>query len=70
MKKNIHPNYTYITAICSCGNRIKIGSTLINDLNLDVCCQCHPFYTGKQRIVDTQGRVELFNRRFNINYGK
>ncbi|WWP01442.1 MAG: 50S ribosomal protein L31 [Candidatus Dasytiphilus stammeri] len=70
MKKNLHPNYTYITASCSCGNVLKVGSTLNNDLNLDVCCQCHPFYTGQQRIIDTQGRVELFNRRFNINSAK
>ncbi|WWO95274.1 MAG: 50S ribosomal protein L31 [Candidatus Dasytiphilus stammeri] len=66
MKKNIHPNYNFITATCSCGNIIKIRSTLKSNLFLDVCCQCHPFYTGKQRIIDTKGRVEKFNKRFNL----
>ncbi|WWP00146.1 MAG: 50S ribosomal protein L31 [Candidatus Dasytiphilus stammeri] len=66
MKKNIHPNYTLITATCSCGNLIKIRSTLKSNLFLDVCYRCHPFYTGKQRFIDTKGRVEKFNRRFNL----
>ncbi|WWO98669.1 MAG: 50S ribosomal protein L31 [Candidatus Dasytiphilus stammeri] len=67
MKKNIHPNYTPITATCRCGNIIQIKSTLKANLTLDVCCKCHPFYTGKQRIIDTRGRVERFKRRFNIS---
>lgn len=66
MKTGIHPNYTEITATCSCGNVIKTRSTVGKDLNLDVCGNCHPFYTGKQRVVDTGGRVERFNKRFNI----
>lgn len=64
MKSNIHPSYAEITATCSCGNVIKTGSTCSRNLALDVCNQCHPFYTGKQRIVDTGGRVERFNKRF------
>lgn len=66
MKKGIHPEYTEITATCSCGNVIKTRSTVGKNLSLDVCSNCHPFYTGKQRVVDTGGRVERFNKRFSI----
>ncbi|AKO45795.1 50S ribosomal protein L31 [[Haemophilus] ducreyi] len=66
MKQGIHPEYKEITATCSCGNVIKTRSTVEKNLNLDVCGNCHPFYTGKQRVVDTGGRVERFNKRFNI----
>ena len=64
MKDGIHPEYNEITATCSCGNVMKIRSTLNKDLNLDVCSACHPFYTGKQKIVDTGGRVDRFKKRF------
>lgn len=64
MKQGIHPEYKEIVAKCSCGNEIKTRSTLGHDLNLDVCSACHPFYTGKQKIVDTGGRVDRFNKRF------
>ena len=64
MKQGIHPEYNEITATCSCGNVMKIRSTLKKDLNLDVCSSCHPFYTGKQRNVDTGGRVDRFKKRF------
>ncbi|SQI34257.1 50S ribosomal protein L31 [Leminorella richardii] len=70
MKQGIHPDYKEITATCSCGNVIKINSTVGRDLNLDVCGECHPFYTGKQRDVATGGRVDLFNKRFNMVKGK
>ncbi|VEB22688.1 50S ribosomal protein L31 [Avibacterium volantium] len=66
MQQGIHPEYKEITATCSCGNVIKTRSTLGKALNLDVCSNCHPFYTGKQRVVDTGGRVERFNKRFSI----
>ena len=66
MKQGIHPEYKEITATCSCGNVIKTRSPLGKDINLDVCGNCHPFYTGKQRVVDTGGRVERFNSRFKI----
>lgn len=66
MKKDIHPNYVAITATCSCGNVIKTHSTVAHDLSLDVCDKCHPFYTGKQRDVATGGRVDRFNKRFNM----
>lgn len=68
MKEGIHPDYQDMTAVCSCGNKIVVRSTLKKDLNLDVCSECHPFYTGKQRNVDTGGRVDKFNKRFaNLN---
>lgn len=70
MQKDIHPKYVKIMAMCSCGNVIETYSTLGRDLNLDVCSACHPFYTGKQRVVDTGGRVDRFNKRFNIPVNK
>ncbi|WP_395479926.1 50S ribosomal protein L31 [Candidatus Curculioniphilus buchneri] len=70
MKKNIHPEYAEIEATCSCGNLFKIYSTLESNLNLDVCNECHPFYTGKQRMVDTGGRISRFNKRFSLSIKK
>ena len=64
MRQGIHPEYTEIKATCSCGNIIVVSSTLKEDINLDVCSSCHPFYTGKQKLVDTGGRVERFEKRF------
>jgi len=64
MKPDIHPAYTAIKATCSCGNVIETRSTLGTDLHLDVCSNCHPFYTGRQKIVDSGGRVERFRKRF------
>lgn len=64
MKQGIHPEYKAIEAKCSCGNVFNVGSTRGNDITLDVCSSCHPFYTGKQRVVDTGGRVDRFKKRF------
>jgi len=64
MQESIHPDYKEIKATCSCGNIIEIKSTLAEDLQLDVCSDCHPFYTGKQKLVDTGGRVDKFRKRF------
>ena len=64
MKKDIHPKYELINATCSCGNSFSTRSTLCKDVHLDVCSECHPFYTGKQKILDTGGRVDRFNKRF------
>ena len=64
MKADIHPKYEEITATCSCGNLIKTGSTRCSDMHLDVCSACHPFYTGKQKMLDSGGRVDRFNKRF------
>jgi large subunit ribosomal protein L31 len=63
MKAAIHPDYKEITVACTCGNTFKTGSTLGQDLQVEVCSNCHPFYTGKQKLVDTGGRVERFQRR-------
>jgi large subunit ribosomal protein L31 len=64
MKAKIHPNYKEITVICSCGNTFKTQSTLGRELHVEVCSACHPFYTGKQKILDTAGRVEKFRQRY------
>ena len=63
MKDAIHPDYKEITVSCTCGNTFKTSSTLGHDLQVEVCSNCHPFYTGKQKLVDTGGRVERFQRR-------
>jgi large subunit ribosomal protein L31 len=70
MKDGIHPKYVEVTANCSCSNVIKTRSTVGHDLNLDVCGNCHPFYTGKQREVATGGRVDRFNKRFSVPSSK
>jgi len=70
MRQGIHPEYNEVTATCSCGNVMKIRSTVNHDLNLDVCGECHPFYTGKQRDVATGGRVDRFNKRFSMGSKK
>lgn len=64
MKQEIHPTYHEITVTCSCGNQFKTRSTLEKDLHIEVCSKCHPFYTGKQKIVDTAGRVDKFRRKY------
>ena len=64
MKNDIHPAYNELVATCSCGNVIKVGSTRPDAIYLDVCSSCHPFYTGKQKIVDSGGRIDRFNKRF------
>lgn len=64
MKPEIHPEYALIKATCSCGNVIETRSTLCRDILIEVCSQCHPFYTGKQKILDSRGRVDRFKRRF------
>ena len=64
MKQGIHPKYQQTTITCACGNVIKTGSTLEN-ITVEICSACHPYFTGKQKLVDTGGRVEKFNRRFN-----
>ena len=64
MRADIHPNYKDITMTCGCGNAIKTRSTLSEDIRIDVCSECHPFYTGKQKILDTGGRVDKFKKRF------
>jgi large subunit ribosomal protein L31 len=64
MKASIHPDYQQITVNCNCGSTFKTRSTVGHDLSLDVCSNCHPFYTGKQKMVDTAGRVDKFRKKY------
>jgi large subunit ribosomal protein L31 len=70
MKADIHPKYAEVQVTCSCGNTFATRSTMIKPLHVEVCSNCHPFYTGKQKIVDTAGRVEKFNQKFGAMRGK
>ena len=63
MKEGIHPKYAEVQVTCSCGNVFATRSTVTKPLHIEVCAQCHPFYTGKQKVVDTGGRVARFQRR-------
>ena len=69
MKKGIHPNYVDCTITCACGNVIQTRSTK-PEIRVEVCSKCHPFYTGKQKLVDSGGRVERFKRRYANKAGK
>ncbi|MEJ2539663.1 MAG: 50S ribosomal protein L31 [Gemmatimonadota bacterium] len=64
MKKGLHPEYSAATIVCSCGNRIETRSTAQEEIHVEICSVCHPFYTGKQRLVDTAGRVERFRKKY------
>ena len=66
MKRGIHPKLTKITVRCACGNSFETRSTLRNDLNIEICSLCHPFYTGKQKIIDTAGRVGRFKEKYGL----
>ena len=66
MKDSVHPNYVEIDVTCSCGNNFKTRSTNAKPLHIEVCSECHPFYTGKQKIVDTAGRVEKFRQKYGM----
>jgi len=70
MKADIHPQYDEITVTCSCGNTFKTKSTMSKPLHVEVCSECHPFYTGTQKIVDTAGRIEKFNQKYGKKGGK
>ncbi|WP_428100405.1 50S ribosomal protein L31 [Candidatus Rariloculus sp.] len=70
MKPDIHPNYDEIKVTCSCGNEFTTRSTLIGELHVEVCSSCHPFYTGKQKILDSGGRVDRFRRRYGMTARK
>jgi large subunit ribosomal protein L31 len=61
--KNIHPELHLVTAVCACGNTFQVHSTR-KELRLEICSDCHPFFTGKQKLVDSAGRVERFQRRY------
>ena len=69
MKENMHPNYEFVEAVCACGNKFMTRSTA-KTLKLDICAACHPFFTGKQKLLDTEGMVEKLNKRFAKTEGK
>lgn len=64
MKPEIHPEYKAISVSCACGGKFETRSTLKEDLLVEICSECHPFFTGKQKLVDTAGRVDRFNKRY------
>ncbi len=64
MKTDIHPNYDTTTVTCSCGNTFQTRSTKPGDMHIELCNECHPFFTGKQKVVDAGGRVERFQKRY------
>ena len=66
MKADIHPNYVEVSVTCSCGNNFKTKTTAGHDLSIEVCSSCHPFFTGKQKIVDTAGRVDKFRQKYGM----
>jgi large subunit ribosomal protein L31 len=70
MKEKVHPKYKQINVRCACGATFKTGSTACEDIQVDICSNCHPFYTGKQKFVDTAGRVEKFTKKFGGEYFK
>ena len=66
MKPEIHPAYTAMKATCSCGNVIETRATVKEVVHVEICSNCHPFFTGKQKLVDTAGRIERFRRKYGI----
>jgi large subunit ribosomal protein L31 len=63
MKPDIHPEYYKINAICACGNEIELGSVQ-KEMRVEICSACHPFFTGKQKLIDTAGRIEKFKKKY------
>ncbi len=64
MKEKIHPKYEKTTVVCACGNTFETRSTAFPEIKVDICSACHPFFTGKQKLVDSAGRVERFRKRY------
>lgn len=64
MKPEIHPKYEAISVVCACGNKFQTRSTLKEELVIEICAECHPFFTGKQKLIDTAGRVDRFKKRY------
>ncbi len=69
MQKDIQPKYNEVEVRCACGNTFMAGSTK-DEIRVEICSQCHPFYTGKQKLVDTAGRIDRFNKRYGIKDNK
>ena len=67
MKQSTHPEYHEVKVVCTCGNQFETRSTIKSDvMSVDVCSECHPFYTGKQKMLDTGGRIDRFKQRFGV----
>ncbi len=69
MREGIHPEYHKFNAVCACGNEVELGSVL-NEMKVEICSACHPFFTGKQKLIDTAGRIEKFKQRYAKHYAK
>ncbi len=68
MKEGIHPDYHEVNVVCACGNTFKTGTTKPGaEMRVEICSKCHPFFTGKQKLVDTGGRVDKFKKRYNLD---
>jgi large subunit ribosomal protein L31 len=67
MKEGIHPKYHKINAICACGNQVEMGSVM-EEMKVEICSACHPFFTGKQKLIDSAGRIEKFKQRYAKHY--
>ncbi len=68
MKEGIHPEYHDVTVVCACGNTFQTGTTKnVSELRVEICSKCHPYFTGKQKLVDTGGRVDKFKKRYNLD---
>jgi large subunit ribosomal protein L31 len=65
MKSGIHPEYKTVTVSCACGNTFEVGTT-VESIHVEICSACHPFYTGKQKMLDTAGRVERYNKKYGL----
>jgi large subunit ribosomal protein L31 len=70
MKTDIHPEYVEVTVTCVCGNKFQTRSTMGKDFHVEICSECHPFFTGKQKLVDTAGRVDRFRKKYGDKYGE
>jgi large subunit ribosomal protein L31 len=64
MKAGIHPQYEEVNVVCACGNKFRTRSTHKGDIRVEICSSCHPFFTGRQRVVDTEGRVDRFQKKY------
>jgi large subunit ribosomal protein L31 len=69
MREGIHPEYNKFKAACACGNEIELGS-VASEMKVEICSACHPFFTGKQKLIDTAGRIEKFKQRYAKHYAK
>ena len=70
MKKDIHPKYDTVNVKCGCGKSFETRSTASKEIHAEICSMCHPFYTGKQKFVDTAGRIERFQKKYGTSYMK